>query len=149
MSTKNKLQNKKLRKADRGAGDTAWSQFTRTPLSQFPRSAAVNVLANCKNKSTTPRRKRMARALLSIINVPRTEQKDPAVKLTVDLQRLPIVRLIRVIKKSARHAATCRYLIDQCKTESLKKNLVAAQTFHLGVMKQAQAEYNVRTQSRA
>lgn len=145
MSHRNKAGIKRLRYNLREEEKFAWNQFQRTPLSQFPRAAAVNVLANAKGRSTAPRRKRITRALSSIINVPRVEQKDPAVKLTMDLQKLPLSRLIRTIKKSARHAATCRYLIDRCNTESLKKNLVAAQTFHLGVMKQAQAEYQVRT----
>jgi len=146
MSAKNKLQNKKLRKAARSAEDAAWDNFERIPLSQFPRVAAVNVLANCKNKSTAAKRKRIRRALSTSISVPRIQPKDPAVKLTVDLQRVSLVRLIRLIKHSARHASTCKHLAEKCTPDSqIQKNLATAQTYHLGVMKQAQAEYNVRT----
>jgi hypothetical protein len=147
MSAKNKLQNKKLRKAERGAGDSAWSQFQRTALSGFPCAAAIGVLARpFPAKQTNPRRKRMMKALSSRIEVPRLKTLDPAVKLAVDLQRVSIVRLIRTIKKSARHASTCRHLAAKCTPESqIQKNLLAVQTFHLGVLKQAQAEYKVRT----
>jgi hypothetical protein len=149
MSAKNKLQNKKLRKVERAAGDSAWSQFQRTPLSGFPREAAVKVLAlPFPAKSTAPRRKRLIRALSSAISVPRIKPKDSAVKLTVDLQRVSMVRLIRVIKKSARHAATCKYLAGKCTPGSqIQQNLATAQVAHLGVMRQARAEYNVRVAS--
>jgi len=148
MSAKNKLQNKKLRKAARGAEDAAWAGFERVAVSQFPRAAAVNVLANCKAKSTSPRRKRIKKALSFSISVPRVAPKDSAVKLTVDLQRLPMGRLIRTIQKSARHAATCRYLAEKCLAESIKKNMLAVQTFHLNILRQARAEYQFRTTPR-
>jgi hypothetical protein len=115
-------------------------------MSQFPRTAAVKVLANPLAKSTAPRRKRIRRALSASISVPRLPQKDPAVKLAVDLQRVSLVRLIRTIRHSARHASTCKHLAAKCTPESqIQKNLLAVQTFHLGVLKQAQAEYKVRT----
>lgn len=145
MSAKNKFQNKKLRKLERSSEDSAWENFERVPVSQFPRTAAVSVLANGKNKSTSARRKRIKRALSFTISVPRIQSKDSAAKLTMDLQRMPMHRLVRTIQKSARHAATCRYLAEKCETESIKKNMLAVQTFHLGVLKQARAEYQVRT----
>jgi hypothetical protein len=146
MSAKNKLQNKKLRKAERGAGDSAWAQFQRTALSEFPRAAARVLARPFPAKQTNPRRKRMMKAVSSRIEVPRLKTLDPAVKLAVDLQRVSLVRLIRVIKHSARHASTCKHLAEKCTPDSqIQKNLATAQTYHLGVMKQAQAEYNVRT----
>lgn len=149
MSAKNKLQNKRLRKAEREAGKALWSTFRRTPLSGFPRAGAVNVLANCKNKLTSPRRKRLMKALSFRIEVPHLKPSDPAVKLTLDLQKVPMVRLIRIIKHSARHASTCKHLAEKTTVEALKDNLLKVQTYHLGVLRQAQAEYNVRTSPRA
>jgi len=149
MSAKNKLQNKKLRKAVRGEEDTAWSQFPRTALSQFPHVAAINVLANCKNKSIAAKRKRIRRALSSRIEVPRIQPKDPAVKLAQDLQQVPLCCLINLIKHSARHASTCKHLLEKLSADSkFRSALGLQQTYHLGVMKQAQAEYTVRTSPR-
>lgn len=145
MSKKHKLESKRSRKQERAAEDSAWAGFERVPVSQFPRAAAVNVLANPKGKSTAARRRRIRKALSFVIAVPHIKAKDPAAKLTVDLQRMPLGKLIRTIQKSARHAATYRYLAEKCETESIKKNLLAVQTFHLGVLKQARAEYQVRT----
>lgn len=146
MSAKNKLQNKQLRKASRADEDLTWNRFSRVAVSQFPREAAVNVLANPKAKSTAPRRRRIRRALSFRLDVPRMAAIDPAVTLTRKLQRVTMTRLIRTIRHAARHAATFKYLAAKATPESgLQKNLIAAQTFQLSVLTQARAEYQVRT----
>jgi hypothetical protein len=127
-----------------------WKTFERKPMSGFPRPAAIGVLARpFPAKQTNPRRKRMMKALSSEILVPRITPKDPAVKLAQDLQTVPLCRLINLIKHSARHASTVKHLAAKCTPGSVgQQKLAAVQTYHLGVMKQAQAEYTVRTSPR-
>lgn len=150
MSLQNKASVKRARHSDRAEKNEAWKKFERKPLSGFPRAAAVNVLANNEGKQTNPRRKRMRKALSSAIQVPRIQPKDPAIKLTQDLQRMPLSTLIRRIRQSARRASTCKHLAEKCTPGSkVQEQLVAAQTHYLGVMRQAQAEYKVRISPRA
>lgn len=142
MSKQNKLQVKKQRREERAEEVSAWAAFPRNPLSQFPREAAINALCNPLAKSTATRRKRLRRALQSRVAVPRLEPRDPAAKLTFDLQRETMSRLVRRIQKSARRAATCKNLAEKLTPgNQVRVNLEGAQTAFLGELRQARAEY--------
>lgn len=150
MSFKNKLEMKQLRKSTRAQGDHALAQqTTRRALSRIPRDIAGRILTEPKNKLTHTKRIRMKTALGVALVRPTTDRRDVAVKVCVKLRGLPLVGVIRLMKKSARRASTVKHLLASLDPSSrLRVALQAQQDHFLAVLKQATAEYQVRTQSK-
>lgn len=150
MSQKNKAHNKALRRGARSLQSNALDQqCTRRAASRVPREVASRILTEPKNKLTHTKRIRLKLALGSIIVPPMTERRDVAVKVCVKLRGLPLVGVIRLMKKSARRASTVKHLLAQLDPSSrLRAALQEQQDHFLAVLKQATAEYQVRTQSK-
>lgn len=149
MSSKNKLENKQLRKAIRLQQDLAREQqSTRRAASRVPREIASRILAEPKNKLTHTKRIRMKQALGTIVVPPMTSARDVAVKVCVKCRSLTLTGVIRLMKKSARRASTVKHLLAKLDAGSrFRAPLQAQQDHFLAVLKQATAEYQVRTQT--
>lgn len=148
MSYKNKI--KALRRNQREDKVAAGKAVPRERASTMPRDIAVAILVNPLNHQTSKRRKRTQRSLNSFVLREVTSAKDPAVKVTVRLRHLSLARVIRIMKKSAREASSFKHLLAKADPKSiLVPKLEAAQTYHLGILRQATAEYKVRTSSKS
>lgn len=150
MSQKNHPETKELRCQARQQRDTVREMSaTRRALSHIPHDVAVRVLSDPKGKLTRKKRARFSRALQSAFLLPTTEARDIAVKVCVKLRHLPLVGVIRLLKKSARRASTVKHLLEKLDANSqFRAPLQAQQDHFLAVLKQARAEYQVRTQTK-
>lgn len=149
MSLRNKHEIKALRRDIRAQEDHVYAQTcARKALSHIPREVASRVLTDPKGKLTNKKRKRFARSFATAVIPETTKPRDIAVKICVKLQELPLVGVIRLMKKSARRSASLKYMLAKLDPNSnFAKPLQLQQDYFLAVLKQATAEYNVRTQT--
>ncbi|NOS67796.1 MAG: hypothetical protein HOO67_05545 [Candidatus Peribacteraceae bacterium] len=151
MSQRNKAPNKSLRRGARALHKSATEQTSnRHALSHIPRDVASRVLTDPKAKLTGKQRRRFARSFATVVIPPDMKKaRDIAVKVCIKLGSLPLVGVTRLIKKSATRAASLKYMLEKLDPASkFRAPLQAQQDHFLAVLKQAQAEYLVRTTPR-
>jgi len=116
-------------------------------ISNVPREVLVAALTDPKQKCGGRNRRVLKAALEYIVLRPQTPAIDPAVKMAVKLQKLTLSQLIRRRSQAARKAATAKYILKTLSPGSkFRPGVEAEQTHQLGVLKQVNAEIQVRTE---
>lgn len=143
MSNKNKIENKSIRRSERAA----ITVLDRTPISEAAPSTLVRILTSPKQKLNGRTRRRIQNSRGSIVRRPLclTISHPAEVKVTLKLQALPLLKLIRRLKQSARRASTCGNLLRDIHPKSKYiPGLQAEQTHQLSLCRQIAAEISVR-----
>lgn len=119
-------------------------------ISNVPIPVIMQALTDQKQKCGGRNRRVLKAGMEYILLRPQTAPIDPAVKIALKLERLTIYQLIRRLKQSARRAATAKYLLAKMSPDSkFRPGILAEQTHQLGIMKQVQAELQVRAESKS
>ena len=144
MSKRNTLAGKSERRNDReykGCG----LRTTRSVASDVPAEARLAILSNPKEKLSRSVRRGLKNAGDVIIDIPRTPARRLEVKNALRLTKLPLTRVIRELKKTARRVSTLSHRAQKAtlgsKLRAVFENAVQIQTGYLG---QIRAEYAVR-----
>lgn len=142
MSAKNKHLDKVRRRSERRHRQN----FERTPISEpVPRQIATKILTNPKYKVSGKIRRKLTLRRGVVVEVERKVATHPAVKLALQLTKLPLSTLYRRLKQSARRAATCKNILSELSKDSqFAPPIIAQQTHQLGVHKQVAAEIKSR-----
>lgn len=116
-------------------------------ISNVPIAALVAALTDPKQKCGGRNRRVLKAGMEYLVLRPQTEPIDPAVKTALKLQKLSLEKLIRRRTQAARRAATAKYILTSLATNSrFRVGIIAEQTHQLAILKQAQAEIQVRTE---
>lgn len=145
MSSKNKLNNKSIRRSQRAAG----CESSYTPVSAIAQKTSARLLSNPKQKMTGNTRRRLKKSrgfnVQPTFQSIRTAHIVPEVKVALKLEALPMVKLIRRLKQAARRASTCKHiLLDLAHDSKFTQGLVAEQIHQLSLCRQISAEISVR-----
>lgn len=116
-------------------------------ISNVPIPALVAALTDPKQKCGGRNRRVLKAGMEYLILRPQTEGTDPAVKVALKLQKLPLRKLIRRLKQSARRASTAGYILTSLAPNSrFRVGILAEQRHQRAIMKQVEAEIQVRTE---